>query len=306
MSSLQKAAIVSTSLHVVLFLLAITPPFFTSSQKRLPSRHIIVDFVKIGPKSAAPRLGPQSVGKINPENKPADTSQAAATIKKEKKVIENKPKEIDKKDVKKIENPERKTVNLKKDNKKIENKKADEKKDNKNIAKKADLNKKNEKKGTAKKKVEQKTSVNKAKVDLSKKGTAAKSIGDLLGKMNKNEKSGGNNSAFAETFGEELTGTDIDLLNQHMKKFWNMPSGHEKAHNIVVEIELFIRKDCVVEKAKIVDQRRLAQDPEFRIAAESALRAVLDPECSPLPLDLKKYEQWKHMIFVFDPVEMCG
>jgi hypothetical protein len=91
-----------------------------------------------------------------------------------------------------------------------------------------------------------------------------------------------------------------------MKRFWNIPSGQEKAANIVVEVELFIGKDCKVKKAKIVDQWKLNNDKEFRVAAESALRAVLDPECSPLPLDPNKYETWKHMIFVFDPSEMCS
>jgi hypothetical protein len=115
-----------------------------------------------------------------------------------------------------------------------------------------------------------------------------------------------NKSAPADTIGNELTGTDIDLLNRHMRRFWNMPSGHKKAHNIVVEVELVIRKDGTVEQAKIVDQKRLRTDQEFRIAAECSLRAVLDPECSPLPLPEHKYEQWKHMIFVFDPSEMCN
>ncbi|MDR1598145.1 MAG: hypothetical protein LBR89_04425 [Holosporales bacterium] len=140
------------------------------------------------------------------------------------------------------------------------------------------------------------------KVDLGKKGTAAKSVSDFLGKA-----SGGGNSkaAPAETIGNELTGTEMDLLNQHMKRFWNMPSGHEKAYDIIVEIELFIKSDGSVDKAILVDRKRSDSDPEFRIAAESALRAVLDPECSPLPLPMDRYETWKHMIFVFDPREMC-
>ncbi|GHS91519.1 hypothetical protein AGMMS49949_02060 [Alphaproteobacteria bacterium] len=142
----------------------------------------------------------------------------------------------------------------------------------------------------------------KAKVNLANKDQAVSSVGDFLNK--KNIPNGAEGAAFAETYGEELTGTEMDVLNRHMKRFWNMPSGNKDAYNMIVEVELFIGQDSIIKKASIVDSARFKKDPEFRIAAESALRAVLDPECSPLPLDPAKYESWKHMIFVFDPREM--
>jgi hypothetical protein len=84
-----------------------------------------------------------------------------------------------------------------------------------------------------------------------------------------------------------------------------MPSGHEKASQIVVEVRLSIDANGRVENATIVDSKRYNNDPDFRIAAECALRAVMDPECSPLPLPLDKYKVWKDMIFEFNPNEMC-
>jgi hypothetical protein len=180
--------------------------------------------------------------------------------------------------------------------------KAPTKKDPKNAAAKqqSPANKPGAKKLPAKQ--AQKRGVVTGKMDLAKKGTAAQSVTDFLGK-----KGGGGStkSAMAETIGNELTGTELDLLNQHMKRFWNMPSGHEKAYDIVVEVELFIKPDGSVDKVVLVDSKRFQADSEFRIAAECALRAVLDPECSPLPLPADKYDTWKHMIFVFDPKEMC-
>ncbi|MDR0625502.1 MAG: hypothetical protein LBF72_03655 [Holosporales bacterium] len=145
---------------------------------------------------------------------------------------------------------------------------------------------------------------NKAKVNLSPKGVA-RSVSDLLSKQKKTQPGLSNNAAIAETLGPELTGTAIDILNKHMKRFWNMPSGHKNAANMIVEVEIWVKPDGCVEKAEIIDQRRLRDDNEFRIAAECALRAILDPDCSPLPLTPREYKQLAHMIFVFDPSEMC-
>jgi hypothetical protein len=48
----------------------------------------------------------------------------------------------------------------------------------------------------------------------------------------------------------------------------------------------------------------MKSDPFFRSAAESALRAVLNPRCNPLRLPPEKYEQWQTMTLNFDPREM--
>ncbi len=47
-------------------------------------------------------------------------------------------------------------------------------------------------------------------------------------------------------------------------------------------------------------------DADFRAAAESALRAVLNPRCHPFALPREKYDSWKTMTLVFDPKEMFG
>ena len=62
--------------------------------------------------------------------------------------------------------------------------------------------------------------------------------------------------------------------------------------------------DATVREARILDQGRLHSDPFFRAAAESALRAVLNPRCNPLKLPLEKYNQWRNMILIFDPRDM--
>jgi len=48
----------------------------------------------------------------------------------------------------------------------------------------------------------------------------------------------------------------------------------------------------------------IASDPDFRTAAENAYRAVLDPNCNPLPLPKERYDEWKDLELSFNPKEM--
>jgi len=61
-----------------------------------------------------------------------------------------------------------------------------------------------------------------------------------------------------------------------------------------------------VREAHIVDVDKMRRDPYFRAAAESALRAVQNPRCSPLRLPPSKYRLWRNMTLEFDPREMLG
>ena len=45
-------------------------------------------------------------------------------------------------------------------------------------------------------------------------------------------------------------------------------------------------------------------DPDFRIAAENAHGAVLDPKCNPLPLPKEKFDEWKDLELTFNPKDM--
>ena len=65
-----------------------------------------------------------------------------------------------------------------------------------------------------------------------------------------------------------------------------------------------MKPDATDREARIHDQRRLQSDPFFRAAAESALRAVLNPRCNPLKLPPDKYQQWQTMTLNFDPKDM--
>ena len=48
----------------------------------------------------------------------------------------------------------------------------------------------------------------------------------------------------------------------------------------------------------------MASDPVYRAFAESAVRAVR--ACSPLKLPPESYQQWRNVIFNFDPAMLAG
>jgi hypothetical protein len=103
-----------------------------------------------------------------------------------------------------------------------------------------------------------------------------------------------------------LTISEEDAVRQRIAQCWNIPAGARDAENLVVDIRLVMLPDGRVAKAEIVDKARMERDPFFRVAAESALRAVLNPKCSPLPLPPEKYEIWRNMTLAFNPKEMFG
>ena len=98
--------------------------------------------------------------------------------------------------------------------------------------------------------------------------------------------------------------SEIDLVRQQIRECWSLPAGAKEAENLSIKIRMAMNPDGTVRQARILDQNRLQSDPFFRAAAESALRAVLNPHCNPLKLPPEKYQQWQNMILIFDPRDM--
>ena len=98
--------------------------------------------------------------------------------------------------------------------------------------------------------------------------------------------------------------SEIDLVRQQIRECWSLPAGAKEAEDLSIEIRMAMNPDGTVRQARILDQNRLQSDPFFRAAAESALRAVLNPHCNPLKLPPEKYQQWQNMILIFDPRDM--
>jgi len=98
--------------------------------------------------------------------------------------------------------------------------------------------------------------------------------------------------------------TLADAVRRQIEPCWNIPAGAKDAENLVVEVRVNVNPDGQVRDAAIVDMARARSDPFFRTAAESALRAVLNPRCRTLKLPLDAYDVWKTMTLTFDPKEL--
>src|SRR5215470_17183267 len=103
--------------------------------------------------------------------------------------------------------------------------------------------------------------------------------------------------------GPQLTTSEIDLVRQQIERCWNPPAGAKEAHDLIVDISAEVGPDGRVLTAQITSMARMG-DPFYRAAAESALRAVLNPNCSPLKLPPEKYEQWRNLSLTFNPKDL--
>ena len=103
--------------------------------------------------------------------------------------------------------------------------------------------------------------------------------------------------------GPRLTTSEIDVVKAQIEHCWNPPAGAKEAHDLIVDIEAQVAQDGRVITAQITSTARMG-DPFYRAAAESALRAVLNPQCLPLKLPPEKYEQWKTLDLTFNPKDL--
>lgn len=102
----------------------------------------------------------------------------------------------------------------------------------------------------------------------------------------------------------KMTMSEVNALRQQLAQCWSLLAGARYAENLVVDMKLFMNPDRTVREARIIDQSRYNRDNYFRAAADSALRAVHSPQCSPLKLPPDKYDLWKEIIVKFDPRSM--
>lgn len=103
-----------------------------------------------------------------------------------------------------------------------------------------------------------------------------------------------------------MTVSELDAIRRQIEACWSLPAGARDAENLVVDIRVVMNPDGTVRQASVVERNRMATDAFFRAAAESALRAVLNPRCNPLKLPPKKYREWQTFTLSFNPKDMIG
>ncbi|MBU0795942.1 MAG: energy transducer TonB, partial [Alphaproteobacteria bacterium] len=104
----------------------------------------------------------------------------------------------------------------------------------------------------------------------------------------------------------DLSMSEMDAVRQQIAQCWNVPAGARDAQELIVDIFVVMNPDATVREARIVNSGRGSSDPFYRSASESALRAVLNPRCSPLKLPRDKFDTWKTMTLSFNPKDMLA
>tara|TARA_B100001121_G_scaffold303880_1_gene318475 strand:- start:371 stop:1426 length:1056 start_codon:yes stop_codon:yes gene_type:complete len=172
------------------------------------------------------------------------------------------------------------------------------------------------------------TSKNKIESKVSKKEVPAKpkskpqedfSIASMLKDL-RNEKSNNINNEDAETKDTKQNGQDkknenmilsiseVDLLRQQLSSCWNAPAGAVINIGDKVTISAKVQQNMKVfeNSVRIVDTNISKSNPFYGPITDSAMRTLLNPECTPLKLPKDKYNLWKNLTITFDYSIMKG
>lgn len=104
------------------------------------------------------------------------------------------------------------------------------------------------------------------------------------------------------TLTDQLAVNEITArLSKQLAYCWNVLAGAKYAEDQIIDIKITVNPDRTVRDAQVLDQIRYSTDTYFRAAADSALRALRHPFCTPLDLPTDKYDMWKTITFRFDP-----
>ena len=108
--------------------------------------------------------------------------------------------------------------------------------------------------------------------------------------------------------GEKLSISEYGAIRRQIERCWLVPAaiGAKNVEDIEVQIKMKLNPDGTLRAARIVDRFRMETNLTYKAVAESALRAVRNPQCNKFNLPLKKYDLWKDMVVTFSPSEMVG
>lgn len=111
-------------------------------------------------------------------------------------------------------------------------------------------------------------------------------------------------SATADAEVEKMTLSEIDRFRAQMVRCWSFPAGARQGENLAVIVSLSLAPTGMVSEGPVVLNRSRLNDPFYRAAAESVLRAIR--RCQPYQMPAEKYEQWRNLELNFDPQQMLG
>ncbi|MGA0315131.1 MAG: hypothetical protein ACO3N9_07025, partial [Alphaproteobacteria bacterium] len=98
----------------------------------------------------------------------------------------------------------------------------------------------------------------------------------------------------------------VKIQNQ-LSRCWNIPTGAKNLERLKVEVRIMLNPDGSLRSpAKIADPSTKGKHSAYQVLAESAVRALNDPDCMPLKLPLEEYQVWKDIAFNFDARAALG
>ena len=105
-----------------------------------------------------------------------------------------------------------------------------------------------------------------------------------------------------------LSISEIDLLRQQLSSCWNAPAGAVIEPGMIVSISAKVLQNMKVasNSVRIVDTNIAKTNPFYGPITDSAMRTLLNPECTPLKLPKDKYNLWKNLTITFDYSIMKG
>ena len=106
--------------------------------------------------------------------------------------------------------------------------------------------------------------------------------------------------------GNEMTMTELAAVKQQLARCWKVDVGAKGIGDMKIPLHIQFNRDLSIKKVDVIDQDRLHADAFYQAAARRAINALHAPECTPLKLPLRKYEQWKDFKVTFDPKQMAG
>ena len=105
-----------------------------------------------------------------------------------------------------------------------------------------------------------------------------------------------------------LSISEIDMLRQQLSSCWNAPAGAviERGDKVTISAKVLQNMKVSPNSIRIVDTNIAKSNPFYGPITDSAMRTLLNPECTPLKLPKDKYNLWKNLTITFDYSIMKG
>ena len=106
----------------------------------------------------------------------------------------------------------------------------------------------------------------------------------------------------------ELSISELDLVNQQITSCFISPIGIkiDPTHYVKINAKIQKNRRVIRSSIKILATNIPKSNPIYGPVTESAMRTLLNPECSPLKLPEDKYTSWDDLTLTFDYSMMRG